>query len=157
MARRIEKAAVLGAGVMGAGIAAHLTNAGIPCVLLDIVPPNLTEEEKGKKAMRNKFALAGIEVAKKFKPAPLFYHEKFASMITPGNFEDDLELLSECDIIIEAVIENLDIKRALFQRIEPLMKWGAILSSNTSGLSKTSGSRDADTMEKIVSWPGWMA
>lgn len=135
MARRIEKAAVLGAGVMGAGIAAHLTNAGIPCVLLDIVPPNLTDAEKGNKAARNRFALNGIDVAKKFKPAPLFYHEKFAAMITPGNFEDDLELLSECDIIIEAVLENLEVKRTLFKKIEPLMKWGAILSSNTSGLS----------------------
>ena len=135
MARRIQKAAVLGAGVMGAGIAAHLTNAGIPTVLLDIVPPNLTDEEKQIKELRNKFALNGIEVAKKFKPAPLFFHGRLASLITPGNLEDDLELLSECDIIIEAVVENLDIKRALFQKIEPLMKWGAIVSSNTSGLS----------------------
>ena len=135
MARRIDKAAVLGAGVMGSGIAAHLANAGIPCLLLDIVPPNLTEEEKTNPIHRNRFALAGIEVAKKFKPAPLFYHEKFASLVTVGNFEDDLEKIADCDIIIEVVVENLDIKRKLFQRIEPLMKWGAIISSNTSGLS----------------------
>jgi 3-hydroxyacyl-CoA dehydrogenase len=135
MARRIEKAAVLGAGVMGAGIAAHLANAGIPCVLLDIVPPNLTDEEKNNPLARNRFALNGIEVAKKFKPAPLFYHEKFAAFVTPGNFEDDLEKLSECDLIIEAIVENLEIKRNLFKKIEPLMKWGAIISSNTSGLA----------------------
>ena len=135
MARRIDKAAVLGAGVMGSGIAAHLANAGIPCLLLDIVPPNLTEEEKTNPVARNRFALNGIEVAKKFKPAPLFYHEKFASLVTVGNFEDDLEKIADCDLIIEVVVENLDIKKKLFKRIEPLMKWGAIVSSNTSGLS----------------------
>lgn len=134
MARRIEKAAVLGAGVMGSGIAAHLANAGIPCVLLDIVPPNLTEEEKNKPDARNRFALAGIENAKKFKPAPLFYSERFAELIKVGNFEDNLDYLSDCDIVIEAVVENLDVKRNLFQRIIPYLKWGAIVSSNTSGL-----------------------
>ena len=135
MARRIEKAAVLGAGVMGSGIAAHLANAGIPCILLDIVPPNLTEEEKTKPEMRNKFALAGIEVAKKFKPAPLFYHEKFANLVKPGNFEDDLDKIADCDLVIEVVVENLDIKRKLFDRLLPHLKYGAIVSSNTSGLS----------------------
>ena len=135
MARRIDKACVLGAGVMGSGIAAHLANAGIKSYLLDIVPPNLTDEEKAKPECRNRFALAGIETAKKFKPAPLFYHEKFASLITVGNFEDDLEKVSECDLIIEVVVENLEIKRKLFQRMLPHLKWGAIVSSNTSGLS----------------------
>jgi len=135
MARRIEKAAVLGAGVMGSGIAAHLANAGVKCLLLDIVPPNLTEEEKGRPEARNRFALNGIESAKKFKPAPLFYHEANAALVTPGNFEDDLEKLAECDIVIEAVVENLEIKRNLFARILPHLKYGAIVSSNTSGLS----------------------
>lgn len=135
MARRIEKAAVLGAGVMGSGIAAHLANAGIPCILMDIVPPNLTEEEKTKPEARNRFAINGIENAKKFKPAPLFYHEKFASLVTVGNFEDDMPKIAECDIIIEAVVENLEIKRKLFERLIPHLKWGAIVSSNTSGLS----------------------
>jgi 3-hydroxyacyl-CoA dehydrogenase len=135
MARRIEKAAVLGAGVMGSGIAAHLANAGIPCVLLDIVPPNLTDEEKTKPEARNRFALSGIETAKKFKPAPLFYHEKLASLVTVGNFEDDLGKLADCDIVIEVVVENLKIKRDLFQKMIPNLKWGAIVSSNTSGLS----------------------
>ncbi|MBP7126216.1 3-hydroxyacyl-CoA dehydrogenase/enoyl-CoA hydratase family protein [Myxococcota bacterium] len=135
MVRRVEKAAVLGAGVMGSGIAAHLANAGIPCLLLDIVPPNLTDEEKKDRTARNRFALNGIETAKKFKPAPLFYHEKLAALVTVGNFEDDLDKISECDLVIEVVVENLEIKRNLFKKIEPLLKWGAILSSNTSGLS----------------------
>ena len=135
MARRIEKAAVLGAGVMGSGIAAHLANAGIPCVLLDIVPPDLTEEEKSDPKARNRFALNGIQTALKFRPAPLFYAKGLADLVTPGNFDDDIEKLADCDIIIEAVVENLDIKRSLFDKVIPQMKWGAIFSSNTSGLS----------------------
>ncbi|MBM4394955.1 MAG: 3-hydroxyacyl-CoA dehydrogenase/enoyl-CoA hydratase family protein [Deltaproteobacteria bacterium] len=135
MARRIDRAAVLGAGVMGSGIAAHLANAGIPCLLLDIVPPNLTDDEKTKPEARNRFALNGIDAAKKFKPAPLFYHEKFAALVTPGNFDDDLEKIADCDIVIEVVVENLDIKRKLFDRLQPHLKYGAIVSSNTSGLS----------------------
>ena len=135
MARRIEKAAVLGAGVMGSGIAAHLANAGIPVVLLDIVPPDLSDEEKSDPKARNRFALNGIQTALKFKPAPLFYAKRLQDLVTPGNFEDDLEKIADCDIIVEAVVENLEIKRKLFDQIIPQMKWGAIFSSNTSGLS----------------------
>jgi len=135
MARKVEKVCVLGAGVMGSGIAAHFANAGFPVVLLDIVPPDLKEEEKQDKKARNRFALNGIENALKFKPAPLFYSASFKDLITVGNFEDDFEKVGECDLIIEAVVENLDIKRKLFERVEQQMKWGAIVSSNTSGLS----------------------
>ena len=146
MARKIERAAVLGAGVMGSGIAAHLANAGVPVLLLDIVPPDLREPEKNDPKARNRFALNGIENALNFKPAPLFYSKRFADLVTPGNFEDDFERLSECDLIIEAVVENLDIKKKLFERVEGVMKWGAIVSSNTSGLSiraMTEGRGDA--------------
>jgi 3-hydroxyacyl-CoA dehydrogenase len=135
MARKVEKVCVLGAGVMGSGIAAHFANAGFPVVLLDIVPPDLKEEEKQDKKARNRFALNGIENALKFKPAPLFYSASFKDLITVGNFDDDFEKVGECDLIIEAVVENLDIKRKLFERVEQQMKWGAIVSSNTSGLS----------------------
>lgn len=135
MARKVEKAAVLGAGVMGSGIAAHLANAGIPVLLLDIVPPDLKEDERSDPKARNRFALRGIENALNFKPAPLFYSKRFAELVTPGNFEDDFDRISECDLIIEAVVENLEIKRRLFERVEGVMKWGAIVSSNTSGLS----------------------
>jgi len=135
MTRKIERAAVLGAGVMGSGIAAHLANSGIPCLLLDIVPPDLSEEEKEDPKARNRFALNGIQTALKFRPAPLFYHKGLQELVTPGNFEDDLEKIADCDIIIEAIVENLDIKRSLFEKVIPHMKWGAIFSSNTSGLS----------------------
>lgn len=135
MARSIERAAVLGAGVMGSGIAAHLANAGVPVLLLDIVPPDLKDDEKADPKARNRFALNGVQTALNFKPAPLFYSKRFADLVTPGNFEDDFERVAECDLIIEAVVENLDIKKRLFERVESVMKWGAIVSSNTSGLS----------------------
>jgi len=141
--REIKKVAVLGAGVMGQGIAAHLAGAGIPVFLLDIVPPKLgAEDEKliqqsplGKKDPRihNKFALAGIEAIKKSKPS-VIYSKKDLRLITPGNFEDDWDKLSECDWIVEVVIEKLDIKRSVFEKIEKVMKPGAVISSNTSGL-----------------------
>ena len=119
----IKKAAVIGAGVMGAGIAAHLTNAGVPVVLLDIVPKDAT----------NRNAIAEGAVAKMLKtdPAP-FMSKRNANMITPGNTEDDMKLLGECDWIIEAVIERLDIKQALYKKINEHRKKGSIVSSNTS-------------------------
>ncbi|HLE63468.1 MAG TPA: 3-hydroxyacyl-CoA dehydrogenase NAD-binding domain-containing protein [Pyrinomonadaceae bacterium] len=136
---RIEKAAVLGAGTMGAQIAAHLANAGIPTLLLDIAPHELTSVEQSKglsldsREVRNRIALAGFEAAKKAKPAPFFTPE-VASLVTVGNFEDDLAGLKHCDLIIEAVVENLDIKRRLYERIEQYRKPGAIVASNTSGI-----------------------
>ena len=123
--RTIQKVAVLGAGTMGARIAAHFANAGIPSVLLDIVLPNQPN--------RNAAALKGIENAAKQRPGGFFVPEA-ASLITPGNFEDDLAKVADSDWIIEAVAENLSIKRDLFQKIEMLRKPAAIVSSNTSGI-----------------------
>ncbi|PIE00474.1 MAG: 3-hydroxyacyl-CoA dehydrogenase [Thiothrix nivea] len=119
----IQKVAVIGAGVMGAGIAAHIANAGIPVVLLDIVP----------EGAKNRSVIAESAVAKMLKadPAPLM-HKRNAKRITTGNLEDDLELLSDCDWIIEAVIENLQIKQELYRKLETVRKPGSMLSSNTS-------------------------
>jgi len=139
MRHPIEKAAVLGAGTMGARIAAHLANAGIPCYLLDIVPPELNADEKRKgltlenPAVRNRIVVAGLEAAKKSRPAAFFTPET-ARLITPGNFEDNLAWCGEADWIIEAVAENLEIKRKLFERIDAVRKPGTIVTSNTSGL-----------------------
>jgi len=124
---------------MGARIAAHLANAGIPCFLLDIVPPEPNSEEKRKGltleslAVRNRIVLAGLEAAKKSRPAAFFTPET-ARLITPGNFDDNLIWCSQVDWIIEAVAEHLEIKRSLFTRVEAVRKPGAIVTSNTSGL-----------------------
>jgi 3-hydroxyacyl-CoA dehydrogenase len=123
--RTIQKVAVLGAGTMGARIAAHFANAGIPSVLLDIVLPNQPN--------RNAAALKGIESVIKLRPGGFFVSEN-AALITPGNFEDDLAKVSDCDWIIEAVAENLEIKRGLWAKIEKLRKPHAIVSTNTSGI-----------------------
>jgi 3-hydroxyacyl-CoA dehydrogenase len=125
--KRIHKVAVLGAGTMGARIAAHFANAGVPIYLLDIVPPDADGPA------RNKIAAAGLEAAKKSKPAA-FFEPGLARLVTMGNFEDDLKRLSEVDWIIEAVVENLDIKRALLKKVEAIRKPGTIVSTNTSGL-----------------------
>ncbi|HEY2973803.1 MAG TPA: 3-hydroxyacyl-CoA dehydrogenase/enoyl-CoA hydratase family protein [Pyrinomonadaceae bacterium] len=136
---RIEKAAVLGAGTMGAQIAAHLANAGVPTILLDIAPRELTAEELAKgltletKEVRNRLARAGLEAAKKAKPAAFFTADK-AALISIGNFADDLAKLKDCDLIIEAVVENLEIKRGLFVLVEQHRRQGSILGSNTSGI-----------------------
>ena len=139
MKRRIEKAAVLGAGTMGARIAAHFANAGIPCYLLDIAPSELNADEKRKgltlesPAVRNRIVLAGLEGAKKSKPAAFFTPET-ARLVTPGNFEDNLGWCAEVDWIIEVVAENLEIKRNLLTKVEAVRKPGTIVTSNTSGL-----------------------
>jgi len=126
MAYQIRKAAVLGAGVMGAAISAHLANVGIPSLLLDIVP-----KDAGKD--RDKVARTGLEKALKSRPAS-FYSKRGAALVTIGNIEDDLEALSDVDWIIEAVIERLDIKHALYAQIEQVLAPGTIVTSNTSGL-----------------------
>jgi 3-hydroxyacyl-CoA dehydrogenase len=138
--RDIRKVAVLGAGTMGARIAAHLANAGIPSVLLDIVPPQLSPDEQKRgltladPRVRNRFAQGGIDAALKSRPAAFFVPEA-ARMITPGNFEDHLGWVEGCDWIIEAVTEDLAIKRALLEKVAPLRAAEAIVSSNTSGIS----------------------
>ena len=139
MNRRIEKVAVLGAGTMGARIAAHLANAGVPCYLLDIVPAELTPEEKAKgvtlldHGVRNRIVRAGLDAARKARPAA-FFTPSHARLITIGNFEDNLAWCAEADWIIEAVAENLDIKRKLLARVQLSRKPGTIVTTNTSGL-----------------------
>jgi 3-hydroxyacyl-CoA dehydrogenase len=124
---------------MGARIAAHLANAGIPCYLLDIVPTNLTPAEQSKgltlesPAVRNRIVLAGFEAARKSRPAAFFTPDN-ARLVTPGNLEDNIAWCGQVDWIIEAVAENLEIKRSLFTRVEAVRKPGTIVTSNTSGL-----------------------
>ena len=136
---RIEKAAVLGAGTMGAQLAAHLANAGLPVLLLDIRPRDLTSEEQAKglttesKEVRNRIARSGLEAALRAKPAAFFTPER-ASLVTVGNFDDDLAKVKDCDLIIEAIVENLEIKRALYERVEQYRRPGSIVASNTSGI-----------------------
>ena len=125
--KRINRVAVLGAGTMGARIAAHFANAGVPSYLLDIVPPHADGPA------RNKIAAAGLDAAKKSKPAA-FFESSLARLVTISNFEDDLKRVAEVDWIIEAVIENLDIKRALLKKVEAVCKPGTIITTNTSGL-----------------------
>jgi 3-hydroxyacyl-CoA dehydrogenase len=138
--RDIRKVAVLGAGTMGARIAAHFANASIPSVLLDIVPHELTKEEQtkgltlGDPKVRNRFAQAGLETAIKSRPAAFFVPEA-ARMITTGNFEDNLGWLRDCDWIIEAITEDRNIKRALLERVLTVRTPGSVVSSNTSGIS----------------------
>jgi 3-hydroxyacyl-CoA dehydrogenase len=128
---RINKVAVLGAGTMGSRIAAHLANAGIPCYLLDIVPPD--QAQSSDKTVRNKIVSAGLDGAIKSKPAA-FFQKGLERLVTIGNFEDDLKLLAGADWIIEAVAENLEIKRNLLRKVEAVRKPGSIITTNTSGL-----------------------
>ena len=129
--RQITKVAVLGAGTMGSRIAAHIANAGVPVVLLDIVPPGTPADAPN--AARDKFALAALDGLKKSKPAA-FLSPESARLITLGNFEDDLAVISTCDWIIEVVAENLEIKRALLAKVLEHRKPGTITTTNTSGL-----------------------
>jgi len=133
MVRKIKKAAVIGSGIMGGGIAALLAAAGVDVLLLDIVPFDLKEEEKQDKKARNRIVAAGLEGATKAKP-PLFYSKDDVSRISIGNLEDDFNKLADCDWIIEVVVENLKIKQQLFERIDGVRKADTIVSSNTSGI-----------------------
>lgn len=139
MEKKIKKAAVLGAGVMGATIAAHLANVGVPSIMLDIVPNKLTPEEEKKgltlnhPAVRNRLALTGKQNLLKARPAALAVPE-FARLIEVGNFADHLARLAEVDWIIEVVVENLKIKQDLFQKLAAVRQPGTIVSSNTSGI-----------------------
>jgi len=121
----VRRAAVLGAGTMGSRIAAHLANAGIPTLLLDMVPAGEGD--------RSRLAKGALEALGKAKPAA-FYDASLAALVTPGNFDDDLAKLANCDWVIEAVAENLAIKTALLARVAPHLAPGAVLSTNTSGL-----------------------
>ncbi|MGV8981011.1 3-hydroxyacyl-CoA dehydrogenase/enoyl-CoA hydratase family protein [Clostridium sp.] len=138
----IKKAAVIGAGVMGASIAAHIAGAGIPVCLLDIVPKDLTETEKAKgltldsPEVRNRFVMMGKERLLNPKTRPnLIYDKSFGQMIQVGNLEDNMDMIKEADWIIEVIVENLEIKKNLFKQISENRKPGSIVSSNTSGIS----------------------
>ncbi|MDA3918012.1 MAG: 3-hydroxyacyl-CoA dehydrogenase/enoyl-CoA hydratase family protein [Deltaproteobacteria bacterium] len=133
MTRKIRKAAVIGSGIMGGGIAALLAGAGVKVQLLDIVPFDLSDEEKKDPVARNRMVKAGLDGALASAPS-LFFNKKDAGLISIGNLEDDIDTLKECDWIIEVVVENLRIKRELFTKIETLRKKDAIVSSNTSGI-----------------------
>jgi 3-hydroxyacyl-CoA dehydrogenase len=127
MTHCIQKAVVLGAGTMGARIAAHFANAGLPCLLLDIVPKDAPPAE------HNKIVLAGLDAAKKSKPAA-FFTPALAAKVSVGNFEDDLPRIADADWIIEVVAENLEIKRSLLAKVAQFRKPGSLVTTNTSGL-----------------------
>ena len=133
MPYQINKVAVIGAGTMGGGIAAHLANAGIPVVLLDIATPNLSEEEKHDPAARNRLVESLYERMVKAKPANMANKDR-ANLITIGNMEDDFDLVADADWVVEVIIERLDLKQALMARLEATCKPQAIISSNTSGI-----------------------
>src|SRR5262245_8641438 len=113
MTTPIRNVCVIGGGVMGSGIAAHLANAGVRVLLLDIVPPNLTDDDKRAKKNRDRFAQGGLDKALKSRPAA-FFHPSFATLVRVGNTEDDLEQAKNCDLVVEAIIEKLEPKQQLF-------------------------------------------
>lgn len=119
--RHIRKAAVLGSGVMGSRIACHFANIGLEVVLLDIVPFNLSEEDKKKPAMRNSLVNRDLQATLKSNPSPI-YDKNFVNRITTGNFDDNMNLISDCDWVIEVVIERLDIKKQVYENVEKYRK-----------------------------------
>ena len=139
MKRIIKKVAVLGSGVMGSRIACHFANIGVPVLLLDIAPKELTpdEEKKGLKldapAVRNRIVNSALQAAVVANPSPL-YRKSEVSRITTGNFDDNLKEIASCDWVIEVVVERLDIKKSLYERVEQFRKQGTLITSNTSGI-----------------------
>lgn len=133
MNKVIRKAAVLGSGVMGSTIACHLANVGINVLLLDMVPRDLSDEEKGNQKARNSLADKSLKSAIKSKPAPL-YSKEYSRRITTGNFDDDFETIKDCDWVIEVVVEDLNIKKKIFDQVDEYRKTGSLVSSNTSGI-----------------------
>lgn len=140
MKRTINKVAVLGSGVMGSGIACHYANIGLDVLLLDIIPREANDAEKSKglslkdKVVRNRIVNDSLAAALKSKPSPI-YKQSFAKRINTGNFDDDLHKINDCDWIIEVVIERLDIKQQVFEKVEKFRKPGSLITSNTSGIS----------------------
>jgi 3-hydroxyacyl-CoA dehydrogenase len=130
---RIKKVAVLGSGVMGAGIAAHFANIGLEVLMLDIVPFDLADDQRNKPAARNRIAIDSLQKALKSRPAA-FYDPAFAERITIGNFEDDFEKIKDADWVIEVVVERLDIKQQVFEKVEKYRRPGSLVTSNTSGI-----------------------
>ncbi|MDN3687608.1 3-hydroxyacyl-CoA dehydrogenase/enoyl-CoA hydratase family protein [Cyclobacterium jeungdonense] len=154
MRRTIKKIAVLGSGIMGSRIACHFANIGVEVLLLDIIPKSINEKEKQKnltlqdQAVRNRIVNEALESALNSTPSPI-YSTDFASRITTGNFEDDLPKIASCDWIIEVIIENLEIKQGLFEKVEQFRKKGTLITSNTSGIPihLMADSRSADFQE----------
>lgn len=140
MTRRIKKVAVLGSGVMGSGIACHFANIGLQVLLIDIIPRELTEEEISKglslndKKVRNRIVNNALTASLKSSPSPI-YKQSFANRIETGNFDDDLPQIKDCDWVIEVVVERLDIKQQVFEKVDKLRKPGTLVTSNTSGIS----------------------
>jgi 3-hydroxyacyl-CoA dehydrogenase len=133
MSRRIKKVAVLGSGIMGSGIACHFANIGLEVLMLDIVPFDLSDEEKNNPAARNRIVNGALKAALKARPAALF-DKRFASRITTGNFDDDFEKIKDCDWVIEVVVERLDIKQQIFEKVDQYRRPGSLITSNTSGI-----------------------
>ncbi len=139
MKRTIKKVAVLGSGIMGSRIACHFANIGVKVLLLDIVPRELNDKEKAKglsmddKQVRNRIVNEALQSTLKSNPSPI-YDKDFASRITTGNFEDDLEKIGDYDWVIEVIVERLDIKKQMFEKVDNLRKEGTFVSSNTSGI-----------------------
>jgi len=140
MIRRIKKVAVLGSGVMGSGIACHFANIGAEVLLIDIVPRELNDKEKAAgltlddKAVRNRIVNDSLKAALKSKPSPI-YKQAFAKRITTGNFDDDLPKIKDYDWVIEVVVERLDIKQSVFEKVDKYRKPGTLVTTNTSGIS----------------------
>jgi len=157
MSYGIRHVAVIGSGVMGSGIAAHLANAGIPCTLLDIAPNKLTQEEKARgltlesPEVRNRIVQSGYKGLLKARPPALFSRNR-APLIRTGNLEDDLEMLKDADMVVEVVVESLEIKQALFEKILPYIKDTAIITTNTSGipLKDISAKFSADVKKRFL-------
>ncbi|ARV15052.1 3-hydroxyacyl-CoA dehydrogenase/enoyl-CoA hydratase family protein [Polaribacter sp. SA4-12] len=139
MTRRIKKVAIVGSGIMGSGIACHFANIGVEVLLLDIVPRELNDKEKAKgltledKVVRNRLVNDALSASLKSKPSPI-YNQKFASRITTGNLDDDIAKVADVDWIMEVVVERLDIKKIVFEKLEKYRTPGTIISSNTSGI-----------------------
>ena len=139
MTRRIKKVVIIGSGIMGSGIACHFANIGVEVLLLDIVPRELTDKEKAKgftledKVVRNRLVNDALTASLKSKPSPI-YNQKFANRITTGNLDDDIAKIADVDWIMEVVVERLDIKKIVFEKLEKFRTPGTIISSNTSGI-----------------------
>ena len=139
MNRTIRKVAILGSGIMGSRIAFHFANIGLEVLLLDIAPRELTDEEQKKgltldsRAVKNRIVQSSFDSAVKSNPAPLF-SKKFASRVKLGNFDDDMSRIKDCDWTMEVVVENLDIKKAVYDEVEKYRKSGTLITSNTSGI-----------------------
>ncbi|HMQ45242.1 MAG TPA: 3-hydroxyacyl-CoA dehydrogenase family protein, partial [Mariniflexile sp.] len=137
--RRIKKVAIIGSGIMGSGIACHFANIGVDVLLLDIVPRELNDAEKAKgltldnKVVRNRLVNDALAASLKSKPSPI-YHQSFAKRITTGNLEDDIAKVAHVDWIMEVVVERLDIKKQVFEKLEKHRTPGTLITSNTSGI-----------------------